>query len=77
LKNRISIDEISTAKNGIKISDIQPEVLFISDNMPEIRQQANRNTIVSIVYPDSFFIESHVLSGENRIPISLSFNFVR
>jgi hypothetical protein len=72
---RSSIDVESIAKKGMNISDIHPENPFTSDSKPGIKQQTNRNTMVSIVYPDSFLIDSHVFDGENRIPFTLCFNF--
>jgi hypothetical protein len=71
------IEDIRTVKKGIKISDVQPVKPFTSVNKPGMRQHTNRNTSVSIVYPDSFFIDSHVLSGEKRIPLTLCLNFAK
>jgi hypothetical protein len=64
-------------KNGIKTSDIQPGKPLTSVSKPGTRQQTNRNTIVSTVYPDSLCIDSHVFDGENRMPFTLSRIFVK
>jgi hypothetical protein len=77
LIKRISIDETSMVKKGTKISDIQPGKPLMSVSRPEMRQQTNRNTRVSTVYPDSFFIDSHVLDGEIKMPFTLCLSFSR
>jgi hypothetical protein len=71
------IEDIRTVKKGIKISDVQPVKPLIIFNKPGKRQQTNRNTSDSNVYPDSFFIDSQVFNGEKRIPLTLCLNFAK